>query len=156
MTSTFQTNSWPNSRLDGGQAMSWKTRSRENLVAGQRCEEMSLYAPAVTRFYYAAYHAALEVLDQVGFDAPEVQDGAPYWNHREVARTLRDAVPGVQDLEARYELLRSRRVRADYRLNPVTATQCNTVHRTAQALVDSLWTHLDDEDPEGNPPSPAR
>lgn len=123
--------------------MSWRSRSKENLEAGRRCQEGELFAAAVTRFYYAAYHAALELLEQFGPAPPDSRDGAGYWPHVEVARALGEVCRDCEKLETRYELLRSRRVRADYRLDEVKANQCQTVRATAEDLVADLWRCLD-------------
>jgi uncharacterized protein (UPF0332 family) len=115
--------------------VNWEARSNENLEAARLCRAAKLWAPAITRYYYAVYQKALEVLAAVGPGAPTTVDGNEYWPHHCVGPALCEVFPDINDVEDRYDLLRTRRVRADYSSDPVTEQTCATSGESAELLL---------------------
>ncbi len=112
-------------------------RARGNLAAAGYLlgGEVSFACASVNRSYYAVYHAAWHALESDGHQVPRSESGKRYFPH--------DSLPGesVQaglldfDQQEQLELLRARRVVADYRTDEITTGHAEHSRRLAQALV---------------------
>lgn len=112
----------------------------ENLDAARALLELEDPCPnaAVSRAYYAAYHACWFAMNEAGYETPEARPGIFYFHHGDLPSEASEA--GVLDTWASDELekLRVWRVSADYLEDEVTVDEAELAFKTADAFVRGL------------------
>jgi len=93
---------------------------------------------AVSRAYYAAYHACWFAMNEAGYETPEARPGVFYFHHGDLPSEACEA--GVLDTRASdaLEQLRIWRVRADYFQDELTVQQAELAVGTADVFVRRL------------------
>jgi uncharacterized protein (UPF0332 family) len=112
----------------------------ENLDAARALLELEDPCPnaAVSRAYYAAYHACWFAMNEAGYETPEARPGIFYFKHRQLPSKASEV--GVLDTSASDELekLRTWRVAADYLEDELTVEEAELAFEAADAFVRGL------------------
>ncbi len=116
-----------------------KQKALENLQAARllTAQVPPLSNAAVSRAYYAAYHACWHVLENQGYEVPD-HDGRRYWRHDTFPiEALRAGVVDEDGREAMEELYAAR-LTADYFEDDLLAEQALHLVARARSLIDSV------------------
>ena len=124
-----------------------ESKSRDNMNAAQLLTINGLYDSSASRAYYAAYLAAWYHLSNIGIQPMhETQKGGYYWRHDLFPELLCDESKLIGPIQMeKFELLYSRRIKADYYIDKVDKEESTT---SIQLSSDFVSFFLDNK---GNP-----
>jgi len=121
------------------QCASMEEKARSNLKAAEVLVNAQLFDSAASRAYYAAYLAGWSWLAANNQEPPPDADGRRYWRHASFPERLFEW-GALHDPDQRddFEFLRSRRVQADYYVDPINSDEAEEALGLATALVGQL------------------
>ncbi|MBI5194972.1 MAG: HEPN domain-containing protein [Nitrospirae bacterium] len=114
-----------------------KDKSRDNIKAAQLLEEKEFYDSSVSRSYYAAYLAAWHHLSKIGIQPlHEAKKGGIYWRHDLFPELLCDEYKLIgPDQMSKFEILYSRRIKADYYVDKVVKEEAGDSFKLASDFI---------------------
>ncbi|MEW6213601.1 MAG: HEPN domain-containing protein [Nitrospirota bacterium] len=124
-----------------------ESKSRDNINAAQLLTINEFYDSSASRAYYAAYLAAWYRLSNIGIQpSHKTRKGDYYWRHDLFPEILCDEYKLIGPLQLeKFELLYSRRIKADYYVDKVEKEEADN---SIQLASDFISFFLDNK---GNP-----
>lgn len=112
-----------------------KNKSRDNINAAQLLAESGFYDSSASRAYYAAYLAAWHCLSKIDTQPPHKAKGS-YWRHDLFPEILCDEYKLIGPVQmAKWEILYSRRLQADYYIDKVRKEEADNSFQLASNFV---------------------
>jgi uncharacterized protein (UPF0332 family) len=114
-----------------------KDKALENLAAGERLFEDGRFNAAASRYYYAAFQAAVVRFAALGRPPGTLQGGADRWNHALVAQNTW-LLRGRREDARLYRGLMELRTQADYQDRAVNSSDLAPYRRATRDFVREL------------------
>jgi len=114
-----------------------REKARQNLKAGRVLLDAGLLDAAASRFYYAAFQAAVYALERQGRRPSDFRGGARRWEHRMVAGVGNLARGRVGD-DVLLDDLRRIREDADYKPGAVRRSDLEFLKHEAARFVEEV------------------
>ncbi len=124
-----------------------ESKARDNINAAQLLAINEFYDSSASRAYYAAYLAAWHRLSNIGIQpGHETIKGERYWRHNLFPEILCGEYKLIGPLQMeRFELLYSRRIKADYYVDKVEKEEADNSIQLASIFISFFL------DNKGNP-----
>lgn len=117
-----------------------ESKALDNISAAQLLAINEFYDSSASRAYYAAYLAAWYRLYDIGIQPPQTRKGV-YWPHNKFPEILCDEYKLIGPLQLeRFELLYSRRIKADYYVDKVEKEEADDSIQLATNFI-SFFLH---------------
>lgn len=117
-----------------------ENKARENINAAQLLTTNKFYDSSASRAYYATYLAAWHNLSKIGVHPHHnTEKGGSYWRHDLFPEILCDEYKLIGPIQMeKFELLYSRRIKADYYVEKVEKEEADDSIQMASSFVSLL------------------
>jgi uncharacterized protein (UPF0332 family) len=117
-----------------------ENKARENINAAQLLSTNEFHDSSASRAYYATYLAAWHSLSKIGIQPQHnIQKGGSYWRHDLFPEILCDEYKLIGPIQMeKFELLYSRRIKADYYVEKVEKEEADDSIQMASSFVSLL------------------